>query len=511
MLKRLFFLFFTSLPYLLSAQFADTSSSFYKAFYYESGQLSSEGILEEGKPNGYWITYYPNGLRKSEGNRLNFLLEGKWKFYDEKGNIENVITYEEGRKNGVYQYFNDSCILILEEQYKNDLKEGLQTEYWADTLGGEKIKSTIPFESNRENGIAYEYAKDGRIITITNYSKGFSKSVEKINRKDKQGRKQGIWKTFYKNGKLKVEERYKNDLLNGYRKEYNVNGKLEKAVLYVNGEIQDNEENIADFDIGNTYYDDGTVKSTTIYNKAGKKDGVSTSYDSDGKITATEIYKNGVLLSKGVIDEEGLYQGMWEFYYLNGNIRSKGEYKDGNKFGKWKYYFTSGKLEQEGAYDQNGKFSGEWKWYYENGNLLRREEYRRGIEDGNFEEYTSSGEIITKGEYFDGEKEGSWLYQLNDHKESGEYRYGQRNGEWVFKHTNGKVAFEGSFQEGIPEGRHRYFNANGILIKEENYSYGEKDGKWRWFDSNGIEILSIDYKDGEERKINGERVKFSDK
>ena len=34
--------------------------------------------------DSYWITYYNNGLRKSEGNRVNFLLDGSWKFYAEK-------------------------------------------------------------------------------------------------------------------------------------------------------------------------------------------------------------------------------------------------------------------------------------------------------------------------------------------------------------------------------------------------------------------------------------------
>ena len=497
------------LPLFSFAQFVDSSHENYKVYYYENGSISSEGFLEEGKPNGYWITYYPNQLRKSEGNRKNFLLDGEWKFYDEKGNIENSIVYVEDKKTGSYKSFDDNCYLLKKEEYVEDKLEGNTILYWPDSTG-EKIKKIIPYNQGRREGTGYEYGKDGRIVAITTYKKNFIVSNEKVNRKDEKGKKQGLWKTYYKNNRLKKEERYKDDVLNGYVKFYNAQGKLESATLYLDGKEQSQEENVADFDITSTYFSDGKVKSTTVYNKAGKKDGISTSYDQEGKIVASEIYRNGYLLKKGVIDDKGLYQGYWEEYYLTGKVKSKGSYKNGKKFGKWEYFFTNGKLEQKGTYDSNGKVSGEWNWFYENGNLLRREEFRRGIEDGYMEEYAQDGAIITKGEYFDGEKEGVWFYELNDHRETGKYRYGEKNGFWEYKHPNGKTSFEGTFLEGTPDGKHKYYNNNGVLIREEYYSYGLKDGKWKWYDANGAEILSITYKDGEEKKVNGQKVKFAE-
>ena len=38
-------------------------------YRYENGTVSSEGYLKDGKPDGYWKTYHPNGKLKSEGNR----------------------------------------------------------------------------------------------------------------------------------------------------------------------------------------------------------------------------------------------------------------------------------------------------------------------------------------------------------------------------------------------------------------------------------------------------------
>jgi antitoxin component YwqK of YwqJK toxin-antitoxin module len=169
---------------------------------------------------------------------------------------------------------------------------------------------------------------------------------------------------------------------------------------------------------------------------------------------------------------------------------------------------VNGKLEQKGVYDGNGRITGEWKWFYENGNLLRREEFRKGIEDGELEEYAIDGKLISKGEYCDGEKEGEWFYELNDHREEGKYRYGLRNGYWEHRFPEGKVSFEGNYIDGSPEGKHKYFNEKGILIKEENYSYGVKNGKWKWFDEFGYEQTTITYEDGVEKRIDGQRIKY---
>ncbi|MBL4707207.1 MAG: hypothetical protein JKY48_02035 [Flavobacteriales bacterium] len=469
--------------------------------------MSSEGFLIDGKPDGYWITYFPNELRKSEGSRKEFKLDGTWKFYDNKGNIVNKINYLFDKKSGVYQYFDHNCMLIKEEVYKEDRIFGTTKELYADS-SKVLIKKTIPFVNGRKEGIGYEYAKDERITAIITYKKNFVVSNEGINKRDNRDLKQGIWKEYYSNKRLKIEERYKNGLLNGYVKKYNKQGKLKKATLYLNGKEQSDEDNIADFDIYTSYYSNGKPKYTSVYNKAGKKDGVANSYSRDGEIIASEIYKNSYLLKKGIIDKKGLYQGKWEEYYLTGQLKSKGEYKNGKKYGKWEYFFSNGKLEQKGVYDANGRVTGEWKWFYENENLLRREEFRKGIEDGELEEYSIDGKLISKGEYFDGEKEGDWFYELNDHQEKGKYRYGLRNGFWEHRFPGGKISFQGNFVDGNSEGKHKYFNERGILIKEEKYLYGLKDGKWKWFDEYGYEITSITFEDGIEKRIDGQRIKY---
>ncbi len=509
MLKTFLFFIF-SLPIIGFAQWVDSTHENYQAYYYQDGTLSSEGLMQNGKPNGYWITYYPNSLRKSEGNRKDFLLDSTWRFYRENGNLKNIINYKEDKKHGKSYYYNDECQLIAEEIYENGKLEGDKKIYFPSEDSLLLLKELIPYEADLKNGYSFQYAKDGRIISIVQYKNGFVKKREKINRKDKEGRKQGLWKTYYSNYRLKKEERYQNNLLNGYVKRYNKEGKLESASLYIKGVKQSEEENIADFNIEATYYADGSKKSEITYNLAGKKDGIAKYYTENGEVEKTEIYRNDYLLAKGIIDKEGLYQGVWENYYLSGKLKSKGSYLDGKKYNKWEYFYQNGQLEQLGFYDKNGKYTGEWKWYYDNGQLLREEEFRRGLEDGYLKEFDREGNLITEGEFIDGEREGEWFYELNDHKEEGKYRYGERNGIWKHYYPNGKLSFEGNYAEGREEGKHLYYYPSGSLKKREEYSYGEKVGKWKWFNEDGFETMEIIYKNDQPKRINGTKVKFSE-
>ena len=83
----------------------------YTEFKYENEVVSSQGYMKNGKPEGYWKTFYPNGTLKSEGNRLSHELDSLWIFYAEDGIISQSITYKEGKKNGGKKsYYPDGII-----------------------------------------------------------------------------------------------------------------------------------------------------------------------------------------------------------------------------------------------------------------------------------------------------------------------------------------------------------------------------------------------------------------
>jgi len=58
-------------------------------------------------------------------------------------------------------------------------------------------------------------------------------------------------------------------------------------------------------------------------------------------------------------DKKGFRHGPWEDYYPNGQLASKGEYKNGKKHGVWEEYYYSGGFYYVGEF-KKGKSIGIW-------------------------------------------------------------------------------------------------------------------------------------------------------
>ena len=71
----------------------------------------------------------------------------------------------------------------------------------------------------------------------------------------------------------------------------------------------------------------------------------------------------------------GVDYGKWIFYFPSGKIETQGKFKDGMKVGRWKYYYESGKIKQISSYSKLGERKGKWIEYDENGKVLRTIKY----------------------------------------------------------------------------------------------------------------------------------------
>ncbi len=469
-------------------------------FYYQNGKLSSEGIMRSGKPDGYWKTYFETGSLKSEGNRVNFLLDSIWKFYNETGKMVLTINYKNGLKNGLRVTYLENE--FISENFENDLKQGLTTYFFADSA----INKTVTFVNGREDGLSKEFARDGRVISITTYKKGYVVSRERINRLDAEGRKQGAWKFFHPNGLIKTEGKYQNDLKDGYFKEYNDKGKLLTISKWIAGELQQNVVELTKLEIEKEYYPDGTIKSFQGY-KNGLPEGIRREYAEDGKLVAGFIFKDGKKVGEGITKDEGLKNGDWKEFYTTGQLKAEGAYKDDEKAGKWTYYFADGKIEQTGKYDAKGKLTGKWVWYYPSGNILRQENFLNGLADGLMSEFTEDGNLIAEGEYIEGQEEGDWFYISGGFREEGSYAFGLRQGVWKRFYPDGTLLFEGEFIEDNPNGTHKFYFENGKIKEESDYLMGTKVGDWKTYNSDGTLFLVISFENGIEKKYDGIKIK----
>ncbi|MCG8576249.1 MAG: hypothetical protein MI810_15270 [Flavobacteriales bacterium] len=473
----------------------------YNVFYYDNGEIASEGYFKKGKPEGIWKSYHPGKILKSVGNKKNGLSDSLWTFYDEKGRKKWEYDYWNDKKNGCATLY-DSVGNVIEERFYED--NILQDEVVAFYSTGE-LRKKISYEDGKEVGVAHEFSKEGRVITEEVYDNGFLKNKEEYNRYDKDGRKTGIWREYFPDGSIKSEGVYKEGEKNGVFKEYNKKGKLVDIKKMKDDTTSMNPEDIVLIKLYKEYYRDGKVKLIGGYSN-GMKSGIFREYSQAGELINGYLYEKDTMVAEGIVRFDGNYEGEWKHYYKSGELKASGIYEDGVKSGKWTYYYKNGKKEQEGKFKENQLY-GEWIWYYASGQRRRTEYYNRKEKlEGTVTEWDSLGNEISRGDYYNGLREGSWFYHVGDYKEVGEYTIGLQNGNWRYFYKSGKLAFSGNFNEGEPKGKHIYYHENGIKKQVGKYLGGEKNGVWRTYNQRGEEIETIHYKRGEIFKINGFRV-----
>jgi uncharacterized protein len=483
----------------LNAQQKKDSMVFTK-IYYPSGKVSSEGYIRNNKPDGYWKTYSESGVLISEGNRKNYELDSLWKFYNDSSKLFMMINYLNGKKNGIKTTFNE--IGKVQENFKDDIKEGLTVYYYGDST----IRKIIKYENGKENGLSKEFSKEGIVISLVDYKYGFVISREYINRINGNGRKQGVWKTFYPNDNLKTEESYKNGLKDGFFKIFDIDGNLISIKKYIDDELQEDDPEVVKLDIKIDYYESGNIKTIGSY-KNNIPEGVRRDYKQDGTIESAKIFRNGSIIGDGIVDEKGFKQGNWKEYYETGELKAEGNYKNNEKTGLWKWYYVNGKLDQIGSFGQGEMPEGDWKWYYENGRILMEEGFSAGKPEGTYKEYNDSGIVIVKGQYQDGLEEGTWTYYINGTTQEGKYKEGMKDGLWKFYYPNGKLYSEGKYYQDSPDGKHVFYYENGTVKEEGNFEVGKKQGDWKYFNDDGELFLTITYNYDKEIKFDNVKIK----
>jgi len=495
--KILFILVFAGhISIALSQQESNVDPNGYNIFYFENGNISSEGTMLNGKPDGYWKNYYESGVLKSEGNRKNYLLDSLWKFYDEEGTLLLEINYEEGKKNGFRTTYQENE--ISKEYFINDIKQDYSYVLFPDN----KVKLKIPFTDGLESGLAKEYNSNGKIIQLITYKKGYIIERERINRYDADTLPNGKWKWFYEDETLWKEGNFKHGLKNGYFKEYDKAGNLLSATKFVNGEKIEKAEELAKLDVRTDYYPNGKVKIVATYDKNGIPEGVRREYNQEGEVEKSYIFLHGKIIGEGIFTDEGLREGLWKEYYPDGKLKATGKYSADKKVGNWKFFYPNGKLEQIGKYI-DGNADSLWRWYYPTGKILREETFINGLSDGLMTEYANDGEIITSGDYIEGKKEGFWYYVYGDTREEGDYANGMRNGKWKSYYNDGSLSYEGKFVDDLPNGEHTWYWDNGKIKKQGKYSMGRKNGDWKKYDYTGLLFFTISYRSGKEIKYDG--------
>ena len=310
--------------------------------FYDNGQKKLDGNYRKGLMNGKWMYYHENGqiyvqgrFIDGDGSNLSELSgvpfngrTGRWNAWFKNGQKESEGTYKSGIQIGKYEKWFENGKKKYEETYKDGELNGKWTEWFEN---GQK-KSEETYKDGQLDGKVKGYYENGQ------------KRLEGYFKDNKQD---GFWTSWYENGKKEEEGTYKDGKLNGKWAEWHENGQK-----WYEGTFKDGEE------IGSTdweYYSNGQKRVERNY-KDGKEDGKWTHWYDNGQKWKEVTYKNGIP------------NGLWTQWYENGQKKSEETYKDGERDGKWTYWHENGQKEEEGTL-KDGKIDGIWTSWDRDGNV----------------------------------------------------------------------------------------------------------------------------------------------
>ena len=356
----------------------------------------------------------------------------------------------------------------------------------------------------------------------------------------RDGKADGYWKTYYKNGKIKIEGNRRQFLLDSIWRFYDEKGMITKSIRYNEGKkdgLTINFDTLGYFistefykkDVKDgpqkTFYSKSKTKTFTIYVN-GKAEGQALEFSADSLIIGISTYKGGILQGYEKInqkDELNRKQGIWKEFYDNMELKRMRQFNDDSLDGYVKDFDSKGNLLATKKYNNGKRIT-------KAPEIADVEIYREVYEDGTlkYEGVYSEGEPLgTHYHYIQKLRCDSSLFRRDDTSDvfirrsfcrnvpipdsAVEYFNGiivakgavdsvrNRVGVWSEYHYTGEFKGRGLYKEGNRVGNWEFFYAGGKLEQKGTYDKkGRAQGVWKWYYESGVLIR-------EESYINGKR------
>lgn len=95
----------------------DSLSLLREVAYYPNGITRIDGSFLEGQRHGYWVYYYDNGNKWSEGHYLNGLEDQMRRVWYPDGKLNYEGMFHLGKRIGKWKFWDETGILIQEIDY----------------------------------------------------------------------------------------------------------------------------------------------------------------------------------------------------------------------------------------------------------------------------------------------------------------------------------------------------------------------------------------------------------
>lgn len=520
----------------------------YKVVQNENGSTSyfqKKNNLADGK----YLTVSNLGVPVSQGYFSEDLLTGKKTLFRKNGNIEGEENFLRGKKNGVSKYYYSNNKLSFQAEYKDDELNGKYVLNYP----SEQLNCTGSYKMNEYDGESQCYYSDGTLKTIANYKNGkFHGTYKKFNELGEISEEgnyvdnelEGTYTIYHSKGKIKSVNTVKDKLPNSFISYY-INGQIEKVNTYKDGKLESIRENNIEGNIRTlqTFNSKEELTNLKYYNADGAlyfeenyvngKAKQAFQYFSDGtseklKNTGMLSFKNldGQLISQGNL-QNGIMQNQWNYYYLNGNLKSQNFYKDGNETGNRKTYLESGALDYITEIENNqlnglykdyvndkirfityyntDKINGPLTTYYTTGKIESEKFFYDGSLEGKTNNYNQEGKL-TQTTNFINDKIIDVTYLSNGESVTLDYtnqkgivsikqnkflkrnvtiKNGEKNGVYEVVNSENEFVSKENFVNNKLHGKAFFYNNLGKVKSEFNYFLDALNGEQKRFDLNG--------------------------
>lgn len=158
-----------------------------------------------------------------------------------------------------------------------------------------------------------------------------------------------------------------------------------------------------------------------------------------------------------------------DFFIHGGNLQMEGSYKDKDckiEQGLFHYFYANGQLQSVGSYE-NGKKQGVWLGFHHNATMQDSATYERGNVVGTRIGWHSNG-FLSDSAYFNPDGSGLAISWFDNGKPSsgGIYAAGYKmQGKWQFFHENGKPSANEVYEAGRLISK-QYFDERGNTLSD---------------------------------------------
>ena len=490
----------------------------------------ADKIVQEELKNDYKKEYLKrkNNLEKIEGIKENVFSDGEFKFRLEDGVVTEALkTIETAHNTTVAKKFDEEGNLLTIIFFSND--ENLRFYRYYD----ENLNLAIDINCIDGKCIQKGYYSDKKLAYIKE-----GKLTENLDILTN-----GKYTEYYKNGQMKVQGSYKEGKRDGEFKAFLKNGKSAGSVFYKDGEIIKStlvkamKDNASFSPVTDIYYkledshtlrkvdyENGLLRIYFIYNKDGIPDGESVEYYEEGNIKSIIPFRNNMV------------EGLTITYYENGNIDEEVNYKNDKMNGEAKSYDENGKLNGRTIFKDNIKLEEDvykeneiLKNTFKNGELVKQDictlngtlkerrilngdemEYSTFYPNGNVKQkilakdkiiikeqiYARNGNIMSNSFFSDGKPITEYFEYYPDGKLFRKISTINKmlNGDSIEYYPNGNIKEKVFFADNKMNGEAIRYYENGV-IKEKAYFINDKQEKENFFyDEKGKLIKTEIYK-----------------